>query len=175
MHQTSLDELQRLKRDLLSNLQSHGQLVDRYKFWASSSSTDRAHERDLLHAINENMQALRKQAAPLATEFRILDSLYFEQMHTRHATIKPSYADTFAWIFDDDTTHFKSWLRRDSGLFWVRGKAGSGKSTLMKFLSDHSQTPAILEQWAGAKRLVTASFYFWNAGSAMEKSHEGLL
>lgn len=175
MHQKSSDDLHLLRRDLLSSLQSHHQLVDRYKFWLKSSSHDRAHERDLLQTISNNIDALRRHATPLATSYHILDSLYFEQMHTRHSTIKASYADTFAWIFDDVETHFKSWLEHDAGIFWVRGKAGSGKSTLMKFLGDHHLTPSILQRWAGTKKLLTASFYFWNAGSPMEKSQEGLL
>lgn len=121
------------------------------------------------------MQSLMQQAVPLATQFHILDSLHFKQILTRHETIKDTYADTFSWIFDDDTTSFQSWLEHESGIFWVRGKAGSGKSTLMKFLSDHERTPETLRRWAGAKKLVTASFYFWNAGTPMEKSQEGLL
>lgn len=52
---------------------------------------------------------------------------------------------------------------------------GSGKSTLMKFLEGHRETSRILHEWAGGARLVKASFYFWNAGTQMQKSIEGLL
>ena len=44
----------------------------------------------------------------------------------------------------------------------------------MKFLIHHSQTTRMLEEWAGSHKLVTASFFFWNAGTTLQKSQEGL-
>ena len=45
----------------------------------------------------------------------------------------------------------------------------------MKYICDNTQTAASLHQWAGSARLVTASYYFWNAGTDMQKSQQGLL
>ena len=45
----------------------------------------------------------------------------------------------------------------------------------MKFLEAHHSTLDLLRQWAGNQRLIRASFYFWNAGTEMQKSVEGLL
>ena len=57
----------------------------------------------------------------------------------------------------------------------ISGKAGSGKSTLMRYLFRHNQTRAALEKWAGTRTLVLASFYFWVAsGDDMQKSLQGL-
>ncbi|EPE07292.1 hypothetical protein F503_07943 [Ophiostoma piceae UAMH 11346] len=57
----------------------------------------------------------------------------------------------------------------------ISGKAGSGKSTLMRYLSRHDQTRAALKKWAGDRTLVLASFYFWVASDDdMQKSLEGL-
>jgi hypothetical protein len=53
-------------------------------------------------------------------------------------------------------------------------KAGSGKSTLLKFAANHDQTVTALKEWAGSAQLHTASFYFWNQGFEMQKSHIGL-
>lgn len=53
-------------------------------------------------------------------------------------------------------------------------KAGSGKSTLIKFAAKHDQTLAALKEWAGSAQLHTASFYFWNQGFGMQKSQIGL-
>lgn len=61
------------------------------------------------------------------------------------------------------------------GLFWVTGKAGSGKTTLMKFLVEHPQTKDLLAQWAGDRNIIIAYHYFWNAGTTMQKSQAGLL
>jgi hypothetical protein len=55
------------------------------------------------------------------------------------------------------------------------GKAGSGKSTLMKYVHADKRTREALRTWAGERKLVTASFFFWNIGSALQKSHKGLL
>jgi hypothetical protein len=54
-------------------------------------------------------------------------------------------------------------------------KAGSGKSTLMKYICDHDATLNALRSWAGSYNLVTASYFFWNAGLPMQKSRLGLL
>jgi hypothetical protein len=66
------------------------------------------------------------------------------------------------------------WLQSSDDIFWVCGKAGSGKSTLMKFLFEHEQTRVHLDRWAHGDVTMAASF-FWNAGSELEKSQLGLL
>ena len=103
-------------------------------------------------------------------------------MRTRHSKIAETHAKTFEWIFDPasssgdfTTTKFKEWLEYGEGIFWISGKAGSGKSTLMKFITGDERTYHSLQIWAGEKRLVMASFYFWASGSEMQKSQEGLL
>jgi hypothetical protein len=68
----------------------------------------------------------------------------------------------------------QQWLQSSNDIFWIYGKAGSGKSTLMKFLFEHEQTRAHLNRWAHGKFTIAASF-FWSAGSDLEKSHVGLL
>jgi hypothetical protein len=72
-------------------------------------------------------------------------------------------------------TSFKRWLTSDDGVFWINGKAGSGKSTLMKFLANHWKTKALLRQWSGSGDLIIASFYFWSAGHESQRSQLGLL
>lgn len=78
---------------------------------------------------------------------------------------------------DDDrgAARFPAWLREGDGIFWVSGKAGAGKSTLIKFVADHPDTRKMLEQWAGSKKLSIAAHYFWSAGTTMQKSQKGLL
>jgi len=66
--------------------------------------------------------------------------------------------------------------RPGSDLYWINGKPGSGKSTLMNFLADHMSTKALLESWCENIPLVTASFFFWNSGgSSLQKDQKGLL
>ncbi|KXX74090.1 Vegetative incompatibility protein HET-E-1 [Madurella mycetomatis] len=74
----------------------------------------------------------------------------------------------------DARARFLGWLSSGKGIFHISGKLGSGKSTLMKFLSDHATTRSYLEEWAGRKELVLASFFFWQPGSGLQKSLNGL-
>ena len=53
-------------------------------------------------------------------------------------------------------------------------QAGSGKSTLMKFISENSSTLESLKRWAGTDQLYTASYFFWNQGTEMQKTGVGL-
>jgi hypothetical protein len=69
---------------------------------------------------------------------------------------------------------FLAWLRTDNGIYHISGKAGSGKSTLMKYLCNHDRTNAELMRWAGDKKLAFARFFFWKAGDDLQKSLQGL-
>ncbi|OCL09227.1 hypothetical protein AOQ84DRAFT_291652, partial [Glonium stellatum] len=67
------------------------------------------------------------------------------------------------------------WLSYGDGCYWVNGKAGSGKPTLMKYLREGRRTTGALLRWAGTKRLVIETFFFWDAGTPLQKSKTGLL
>ncbi|KAI0472308.1 hypothetical protein F4859DRAFT_504944 [Xylaria cf. heliscus] len=84
-----------------------------------------------------------------------------------------AHHDTFLWAFKD--SHLSSWLCSGNGVFWISGRAGSGKSTFMKFLAGHSQTHELLARWADSKEPAIAAHYFWSAGTTMQKSQQGLL
>lgn len=66
----------------------------------------------------------------------LLNVLYHDGSEAKReqlAAIKPSAA-SFAWIED---TEFPKWLSTTTTHpFWIKGKPGAGKSTLMKHLSD---------------------------------------
>jgi hypothetical protein len=70
---------------------------------------------------------------------------------------------------------FRAWLEDGGGIYWVAGKAGSGKSTLMKLIVEHRETREALAIWAGDKVLVCPSFYFWYGGTQMQRSQLGML
>ena len=72
---------------------------------------------------------------------------------------------------------FKDWLEADGNEpYWLSGKPGSGKSTLMKYIStefsSYCQSHETLSAWRDA---VTCSFFFWNLGSPLQKNYVGLL
>lgn len=111
----------------------------------------------------------------------VLKSLRYQAMRTRQETIAEAHSKTFEWILQDNQrsqhlrVNFKEWLQSQNDVYWISERAGSGKSTLMKYLSNNSRTVEILQTWVGNGKLITASFYFRNAGSSMQKSQQGLL
>jgi hypothetical protein len=114
-------------------------------------------------------------------EVEILEWLDFRQILWRYHSIDKAYTDTYGWIFQPPSeqnqwSDFSAHLRNDSmDPYFVNGKAGSGKSTLMKYVQTHDTTRALLEQWAGSKKLAVSHFYFWNLGTPLQKTHTGLL
>ena len=66
----------------------------------------------------------------------LLESLRFPTMFARQESIHEAYLDTYRWIYDrtDDALvpwyNFVKWLESDDDLYWINGKAGSGKSTV---------------------------------------------
>ncbi|KAI0885896.1 uncharacterized protein GGS22DRAFT_179582 [Annulohypoxylon maeteangense] len=69
---------------------------------------------------------------------------------------------------------FLSWLNHGHNILHVSGKAGSGKSTLMKFIASHEKSREELQKWAGEKTLIIGKFYFWNPGTTLQMSLGGL-
>jgi cytidylate kinase len=112
-----------------------------------------------LEEITSSEQSISRQ---------ILDSLLFEEIEWREEQIHESYGASFNWIFEDSSTPFKQWLDTGNEAFWICGKAGSGKSTLMKFLANHPVTDGNLRQWAGTHKLITIKHFFWNSGTKMQ-------
>jgi hypothetical protein len=110
---------------------------------------------------------------------RFLHRLSFLAMSDREEEIVDAHKATFDWIYaateNQPWDNFTEWLQQDNGLYWITGKAGSGKSTLMKFIYQNRATRKQLQPWAGELPLITASYYFWNSGTTMQKSQMGLL
>jgi hypothetical protein len=116
----------------------------------------------------------------------ILEQLSYPHMTNRYEEIQEPHFKTFDWIFcgaeqsDLPWNNLAEWLRQDANIYWINGKAGSGKSTLMKHIYDSRHTTEYLREW-GHKRLSTtsqcciASFFFWNSGTDLQKSQQGLL
>jgi hypothetical protein len=114
---------------------------------------------------------------------RLLDSLNFATMNDRHEQISESHKSTLQWIFEEPKSaihrwdNFSTWLKTSTpSLYWINGKAGSGKSTLMDFLCGHQITNALLRSWANGTPLVTANFFFWLGGvHHLQRTQKGLL
>ncbi|KAI0098837.1 hypothetical protein GGR51DRAFT_537144 [Nemania sp. FL0031] len=113
---------------------------------------------------------------------RVLHKLTFRNMADRESRISRAHQRTFEWVFSDPHpesrpwSSFRNFLKRPGKkIYWITGKPGSGKSTLMKYIRYHPQTENLLRMWCGNDEFIQASFYFWNSGSRMQMTVDGLL
>ncbi|KAK8855235.1 nacht nucleoside triphosphatase [Apiospora arundinis] len=139
------------------------------------------------------LESLRQQLAALNAKFdrrwmlehSIVESLHYDTLHVRHDSIPEAHIKTFHWILERRARNkrgvvyprstFLTWLTKGDGLYWISGKPGSGKSTLMKFIAGHAKTQDTLGKWAGSAECTIAAYYFWSAGTSLQKTIEGLL
>lgn len=110
----------------------------------------------------------------------LLSNLRFREFQDREYAIPETYRGTYQWIFDSPAhstpwSSFVDWIDSGEQLYWITGKAGSGKSTLMKLIREDKRTRRLLRKWAKGRHINLYSFYFWNSGSKMQMSQEGLL
>lgn len=87
--------------------------------------------------------------------------------------MKKNHGYTFAWLFSD-TVPFQDWLQQREPIFWIHGKPGSAKSTLMKYALLHPKTQELLQKsHQGLWTLIP--FFFSDRGSSIQKTVDGLL
>ena len=162
----SVNEPERLKRDILAAME---------KMFSES-----AKEKDLLD-LKDKLLACENESSKLDVGLKVLERLRFPMINSRQTNIADAHSSTFAWILerspatDSPSPKFVHWLESQDGIYWINGKAGSGKSTLMKFIASNKRTAESLRIWAGNHTLVTASYFLWKSGTDMQKSLEGLL
>jgi predicted ATPase len=77
-----------------------------------------------------------------------------------HRSITDSHKGTFDWAFSRNGPGFVEWLESDASLYWINGKAGSGKSTLMKFIAEDSKLKKHLKVQDPSLDLLCAKFFF---------------
>jgi hypothetical protein len=138
---------------------------------------------DLLGQADSTATAIQveREMILLMTENGVLDSLDFPTMQDRHEDVDIAHKKTFEWIYKEASpaeqswSNFSRWLQHGDGIYWINGKAGSGKSTLMKHLFGHLRTRQELKQWAGNSKYVMSGFFFWNSGNEEQRSQKGLL
>lgn len=94
-----------------------------------------------LKDVSDRLRLLTTNIESTALENWVLASLTFDQIQYRQETVAIAHQKTFGWALDPlSPTKLEPWLRTGSGIYWIKGKAGSGKSTLMKYLITHPST-----------------------------------
>ncbi|KAL8401022.1 hypothetical protein RB594_001155 [Gaeumannomyces avenae] len=138
--------------------------------------------------------ARREDATALkAKRERLLQSLTFPRMNERRSLVASSHPGTFRWVLQDGSDNdearqdgeteesgskitwdsFVDWLRSTETTYWVCGKPGAGKTTLMKYLMAQPETKQHLRSW-NTEAAVVISHFFWRPGSDMQQSIRGL-
>lgn len=197
LEQTVTDQINRAQSSMLGNI------VQQIKDMVSLSNKLPLQHRILRQLIYEDMDARRIQihdAAPDTCRWILeddLDDLAEECQSSRGSSSRESdeFSEESELNTDSSSTYFGSessgdiidlesqsrirqafinWLRTGSGVMHISGKAGSGKSTLMKFIGQHGTTTEILEVWAAPKRLILGQFYLWNAGTPAQRTLTGV-
>lgn len=110
---------------------------------------------------------------------RILDSLWYRMLEHRRNSVSEAHPGTLDWALHPPADNVKwdnlsQWLQSGSGIYWILGKAGSGKTTLMKHLYDSSVACCLLSKWAKSEQLIIPHFFFWNLGTPEQKTQYGL-
>ncbi|PSN68044.1 hypothetical protein BS50DRAFT_633683 [Corynespora cassiicola Philippines] len=183
-HQELLSHLQGLQEDSQDgNAKLHNTihlLKDATEF-SQTGQQLKAFNDEMQHCLEKIHQIRAK--LPQTQETKILKWLMFRQINWRYEELPTAYGLTYSWVFktepeqnnwDDFSTHLKCDTFKP---YFISGKAGSGKSTLMKYIIDNPKTRHLLAEWATSdgKNLVVTSFFFWNLGTPLQKSREGLL
>ena len=99
----------------------------------------------------------------------LMESLRYHAIDARYATIKTAHTQTCRWLLKK--LEYQDWLDINKtpdhhGFLWIRGKPGSGKSTLMKFAVGNARK--------AVSETVVISFFFNARGEDLEKSTLGL-
>ncbi len=99
----------------------------------------------------------------------LYDSLWHHTIDTRFATIRTAHARTCEWLLEK--TEYQDWLdinktQSHHGVLWIKGKPGSGKSTLVKF--------AVANARKTRAETAVISFFFNARGEDLEKSTLGM-
>ncbi|KKY35634.1 putative small s protein [Diaporthe ampelina] len=109
-------------------------------------------------------------------------SLWYPTMEERQQGIWSPHKGTLDWVFQDSPAEkkvpwddFRNFVTKGCGTYWITGKAGSGKSTLMKYINTNPKLDEALAEWAAGREIFKASFYFYYLGTDMQKSETGLL
>lgn len=147
-----------------------GQRLETLKLVLDGFKHESAIRSAAIDLINENCQQ------------RILNQIWFRVMSDRQASVRSPHYGTLDWVLESTEEARQparwdslcEWLQNGAGIYWVSGKAGSGKSTLMKHIYAQGKANALLRQWAGGSQFRKAEFFFWGLGTELQKSQEGL-
>jgi hypothetical protein len=107
----------------------------------------------------------------------ILESLEKAAWNPRLGEISSTSQESFRWLWEGGSTGvgFVDWFRKGSGIFWISGKPGSRKSTLMKHIYDDPKARFFHEPSNKRKLFLSVYYAFYYQSSFGEKSFHGMI
>ncbi|KFY76476.1 hypothetical protein V499_03898 [Pseudogymnoascus sp. VKM F-103] len=102
----------------------------------------------------------------LQTPETCLESLQFKEMNFRKENIVNADDNTCGWLLENE--NYACWIQNTDGLLWIQGKAGAGKSTLMKYIYEKIQMPTV------STSSLKLSFFFHARGTELQKTPLGM-
>ncbi|KAI1179821.1 hypothetical protein F4777DRAFT_401145 [Nemania sp. FL0916] len=136
---------------------------------------------DILNEIYDGTGHMSSQIRMLdpiwekALEQSFLQRLHYPGMRDRKVAISSAHSSSFSWIFDPqmnsnrNDSNLLHWISSSEPLFWIKGKAGSGKSTLMKHIFENCNSYQ--------RNTMKANFvhFFEHTGHPMQRNLNGFL
>lgn len=160
----------------------------------------RMHISTTIQGTNEAVERVGQDVSKLALNVdnqvdqakreRLLQSLKYPGFNERRNEVREAHPATFQWVFvgDDGKSagpdskmstinwdSFPNWLKSTDTFYWISGKPGSGKSTMLKYILADPQMRVAqrsLEIWSPGCLII--SHYFWRAGNPMQRTIKGL-
>lgn len=132
-------------------------------------SRDPSYTRNPQSRLGSTVLSDEQRSKMMAQRSKMMASLHFKQRDARLMSLKPAQAKTCRWMLKK--VHYRDWmnaerLNQHRGFFWIKGKPGTGKSTMMKFLFSEARKTM--------KGHIILSFFFNARGDDLEKSTSGL-
>lgn len=132
-----------------------------------------AYAKELLSLIQATEATREAESIELLESHRSRQSvlwkgLTFDHIDRHQSSVKKNHFRTCTWILGHED--YLRWLDEEYvgdhlGFFWIKGKPGVGKSTLMNFLAKHSHRD---------ESSITISFFFNARGDHLERSTVGM-
>lgn len=180
-----------IRDDILSSSQKMDDVLTMLRLGEATAIAEHQNTRDVVAQEHQATRSdLKSHINEKSLREALLNSVFFPEWRERKEHVSSAEKDTFQWIFeaqeDEEArpsasrrrarwSHLAEWFRSGRDLYWIHGKAGSGKSTLCSYIVDEPRTQALIGRWSAGLEKYRLSFFFWTLGTSLQKNIAGVL